>query len=185
MQRFPFIAFFVIAPLSLLAACAAPNATVPFVPSTKSAAELRAVQTRVVPENSEDVMRGVIATLHDLGYRITLVESDAGTISATRQTALRLAVVVQPRAPQESVVRANATIVNLQREAQVDSPEFYQKDFFVPLGDMLQRTVADVPDGVAAPDPARPAAERNSSKEREAATAPASSSAPPTGTKTP
>jgi hypothetical protein len=171
-----------LAPLALLAACAAPNPTVQFVPSKKSAVELRAAQTRMVPEDSDDVIRGVIATLQDLGYRITRVESDAGTVSATRQTALRMAVVVQPRSPQESVVRANATIVTVLREAQVDSPEFYQKDFFAPLGDTLQRTLADVPDGVAAPDPVHPAAELNTIKEREAATPKAPGSGSPGGT---
>ena len=63
------------------------------------------------------MQRGVAATLHDLGYRITKADAATGTVSGTRSTALRLAVVVQPRGPSESVVRANATIVSLRREA--------------------------------------------------------------------
>jgi hypothetical protein len=179
--------FIIIAPLALLVACAQPIAPVQFEPSKKSAVELRAAQTRLVPEDSDDVMRGVIATLQDLGYRITRVESDAGTVSGTRQTALRMAVVVQPRTSQESMVRANATIVALRRETQVDSPEFYQRDFFVPLGDILQRTVADLPAEATAPEPVRPVAELNTSKELEGAKPkpPAGGATSATGTKTP
>ena len=114
--------FLSLALLGLLAACAATNPTVKSVPSNKSTVELPAVQTSLVPRISYDVMRGVIATLHDLGYRIARVESDTGTVSATRQTALRIAVVVQPRSQQEAVVRANATIVAMLREGQVNSP---------------------------------------------------------------
>lgn len=179
--------FLSLALLGLLAACAATNPTVQFVPSNKSTVELRAVQTRLVPEDSYDVMRGVIATLHDLGYRITRVESDTGTVSATRQTALRIAVVVQPRSQQEAVVRANATIVAMLREGQVDSAEFYQKDFFNPLGATLARTLAEVPDDVSAPEPVRPTAELNTAKEREAAArkTPDGATTSSTGTKTP
>jgi hypothetical protein len=75
----------------------------------------------------------------------------------------------------------------LQREAQVDSPEFYQKDFFVPLGDMLQRSLTNVPDDVAAPDAVRPIPELNTMKEREAAAPkpPTGAASPATGTKSP
>lgn len=179
--------FLPVALLGLLAACAAPNPVVQFVPTNKSAVELRAAQTRLVPEDSYDVMRGVIATLQDLGYRITRVESDAGTVSATRQTALRMAVVVQPHSQQESVVRANATIVALARETQVDSAEFYRKDFFDPLGATLARTVAEVPDDVSAPEPVHPIAELNTAAERKAAAhkTPDGGTTSATGAKTP
>lgn len=161
----------------LLVACAQPQTE--FLPSKKSAVELRAMQTRLVPGDANTVQRGVAATLHDLGYRITKADAATGTISGTRSTALRLAVVVQPRGPQDAVVRANATIVSLRREAQVDSPEFYAKLFFDPLGATLQRSLAALPDDVAAPEALRPVAELNTAKEREAAGKPAG--APATG----
>jgi hypothetical protein len=173
--------------LLLASACAAPQ-TVQFVPSKKSPVELRAAQTRMIAADSESVMRGVVATLHDLGYRITRVEAGAHTISATRQTTLRMGVVVRPDSPSQSIIRANATIVALRREAQVDSPEFYRDDFFLPLGRMMSREVFALPDNAAAPDPVRPAAELNTASDREAAVKAAAKPAggsPPTGAKSP
>ncbi len=157
--------------LGLLAACAQPG--IQFEASKKSPLELRSAQTRLIAGDQDAVMRGVVATLHDLGYRITKVEVGAGTVSATRQTTLRMAVVVSPRSAQESVVRANATIVALRREAQVDSPVFYARNFFDPLGAALQRDVIAVPEEAAVPDALMPVAERNTARERAAAAAPA------------
>ena len=51
----------------------------------------------------------------------------------------------------------------------MDSPEFYTRLFFDPLGATLQRSLAALPDDVAAPEPLRPVAELNTAKEREAA----------------
>ena len=170
-----------------LAACAVANPGITFLPSKKSAVELRAVQTRLIPGDPDNVMRGVIATLHDLGYRITKADPGAGTVSATRQTALRMAVAVQPRSGGESVVRANATIISLRQEAQVDSADFYSRNFFTPLGATLQREPAAVPDEVIAPEAVRPIAELNTARERQAAAArlaPVTGSTPPTGTST-
>ncbi len=155
--------------IASLSACAAPPPAAEFVPSKKSAVELRSIQTRLVPADQDTTMRGVIGTLHDLGYRITRVESDAGTVSATRQTTLRMAVVVHSKDPSTSVVRANATIVGVGKEAQVDSPQFYELDFYEPLGVTMQRQVAELPNDVSAPDAVRPAAELNTIDERKAA----------------
>ena len=150
-----------------LSACAQPGTE--FVASQKGAVELRAMQTRLVPGDSAATMRGVVATMHDLGYRITKADAATGTVSGTRSTALRLAAVVQPRGAGQSVVRANATIVSPRREAQVDAPEFYSRNFFDPLGATLQRDLAAVPAEVPAPDAAHPAAELNTAKERRTA----------------
>ncbi len=169
-----------LAVVASLAACAPPNPGIVFLPSKKSAVELRAVQTRVIPGDADSVMRDVIATLHDLGYRITKAEPGAGTVSGTRQTALSMAVVVQPRSPRESVVRANAFILSFRQEAQVDSPEFFTQNFFNPLGALTQRTLAALPDDATAPEPVRPAAERNAAKERRAAAQTPAGSQPPT-----
>jgi hypothetical protein len=154
--------------LAPLAACAVTPAT-QFIPSQKSAVELRSMQSRTVPADADTAMRGVIATLHDLGYRITRVEPEARTVSATRATTLRLAVVVQPRGLTESTVRANATMIAPLREAQVDSPEFYQRNFFEPLGATMNRTFAAIRPDEAAPEAIRPVAEINTARERESA----------------
>jgi len=157
-----------IAIVGSLAGCAIQQ-QVEFIPSRKSAVELRSIQVRSVPADADTTMRAVISTLHDLGYRITRVEPDARTVSATRQTTLRIAVIVQPRGAAESTVRANATVIAPPREAQVDSPEFYQRNFFEPLGAMLGRMPTELTSEVAAPEAPRPAAELNTARERESA----------------
>jgi predicted small lipoprotein YifL len=149
-----------------IAGCAT-TPPVEFIPSTKSAVELRAIQSRTVAADADVAMRGIIATLHDLGYRITQVEPEGRTISATRATTLRMAVVVQPRGANESTVRANATIIAPPREAQVDSVEFYQRNFFEPLGATMNRTLAEVRSDEGAPEAVRPVAEVNTARERE------------------
>ncbi|QDL91514.1 hypothetical protein FDP22_06790 [Paroceanicella profunda] len=130
--------------------------------------ELRTIQTRVVPGDFDSTMRSVIETMHDLGYRITRVAPEAGVISGTRSSSLRLAVVVQSRGAEESAVRANASVISQIQEAQVDSPEFYQRDFFVPLGDTMGRSLTTLSQTDEAPDAARPVAELNTLAEREA-----------------
>ncbi len=166
-----------------LAACAVPETQ--FIPSRKSAVELRAMQARIIDVDADTAMRGVIATLHDLGYRITRVEPEARTVSATRQTTLRMAVVVQQRQVDRSTVRANATIVSPLREAQVDAPEFYQRNFFEPLSTVLGRMPVAVPEDGGTPEAIRPVAEVNTGRERDAAmrarAAPVLSSASATG----
>lgn len=158
-----------LASVALLAGCAVGPPPVVFVPSKKSAVELRAIQARVIPANEDVVMRGVIATLHDLGYRITKVEVGAGTVSAARKTELRMAVVVRPKDAADSIVRANASIVAVNTESQVDAPEFYARNFYDPLGANLQRQIAALPDDVTPPEAVRPAAELNTISERTAA----------------
>lgn len=164
--------------VSMLSACAAPG--VEFIPSRKSAVELRAIQARAVPADADTTVRGVVATLHDLGYRITRVEPEARTISATRHATLRLAVVVQPRGETESLVRANASLIDPLREAQVDSPEFYQRNFFEPLGAMMARAPMPLAADEGVPDAPRPVAEVNTVRAREAAAR--ASGNPPTPT---
>lgn len=154
--------------LALLAATACAPQTVEFLPSRKSAEELRAMQTRTVAGEPDDVMRSVIATLHDLGYRITRADAETGTVSATRATALRLAVVVRPKPPGQVAVRANATIVALRREAQVDAAEFYANNFFNQLSAFMQRDLANLAGQEDAPEAVRPVAERNLLRERAA-----------------
>ena len=153
----------------MLAGCANQQPQTEFIASRKSAVELRSMQVRSVPADADTTMRGVIATLHDLGYRITRVEPEARTVSATRQTALRMAVIVQPRGAAESTVRANATLIAPLREAQIDSPEFYQRNFFEPLGATMGRVPVELAAEASAPEAPRPVAELNTTREREAA----------------
>ncbi|MBY0337087.1 MAG: hypothetical protein K2X11_10765 [Acetobacteraceae bacterium] len=155
--------------LAVLPAVACAPVQTEFVPSTRSAVELRAIQSRVVQSDPVTVLRGVAGTLHDLGYRITRADAESGTISGTRATTLRVVFVVQPRGTGESVVRANATVLSAHREGQVDSAEFYARNLFEPLAAFMHREFASLPDGVDAPDAGRPVAELNTAAEREAA----------------
>ena len=143
----------------LAAGCAVAPPQLVFEPSARSAVELRAMQTRVVDGDENAVLRDVIATLQDLGYRITRAEAGAGTVSATRLTGLRMAVVVRGHGDRQSLVRANATVLGIGRERQVGSPDFYLRNFFVPLRDNIGREVMMADAGVSAPDAARPFAE--------------------------
>ena len=169
-MRAPYFA--ALAVVLALTACAPQQAADSFVPSTKPATELRAMQTRVVDADRETTSRGVIATLQDLGYRITRADSDSGTISATRLTGLRLAATVEERGRNQSAVRANASVLGLGRETQVDDPNFYQANFFVPLGNTMARNLMAAPPDGSGPSAPRPVAERLPGQ-RQAPTAPA------------
>lgn len=173
---------FSILPLAMvlaLGACAVAP-TVAFIPSKKGAVELRAMQTRLMPGDDNTVMRGVIATLHDLGYRITRAE--AGTVSGTRMTSLRMAVVVRAGTRGQSIVRANATVLAPGQEAQVDDPNFYGNNFFTPLAATTGRQLADAPEGNDVPEAVRPVAEINTTIERKAAAKAAAAPPPPSKT---
>lgn len=150
-----------LATVSLLgvAACVPPQPAAVFIPSKKSAVELRMMQSRVVEGDQNTVMRDVIATLQDLSYRITKADAGSGTVSATRLTGLRLAAVVRENGPAQSVVRANATVLRPREEAQVDDPQFYLQNFFGPLGDTAGRQLRAVPEDEIVPEAVRPTAE--------------------------
>jgi hypothetical protein len=161
--------------LLAVTACAPQQAADSFISSTKPANELRAMQTRVVDADRETTARGVVATLQDLGYRITRADADAGTISATRLTGLRLAATIETRGRNQTMVRANASVVGVGRETQVDDPNFYQANFFVPLGNTMARNLMEAPPDGSGPAAPRPAAERLPGQRQ----APAASGEPP------
>ncbi|MCX7373562.1 MAG: hypothetical protein NTW56_14205 [Alphaproteobacteria bacterium] len=165
--------------LILTAACEPPD---PFVPSTRSAVELRAMQSRIVPGEQQAVMRAIAATLHDQGYRVTRADSASGNISATRGTVLRVSFVVQPRGVNESIVRGNATLLGMGREHQIDAPAFYQDNLFAPLSAQMQRDFRNLPDDVQVADAVRPIAELNTIAARTAAARAAAEAAAPTAT---
>ena len=117
------------------------------------------MQVRVVDGDVPTTLRGVIATLQDLGYRITKAEPGAGTVSATKLNTVRLTAVVRSGPPGQAVVRANASVLMPGAETQVDSPEFYLRNFFGPLSATLGREAFSAPNDVTVPEAARPVPE--------------------------
>ena len=128
---------FVIMVVFLCAACQ--SAPPPAVMSNKSAVELRAIESRQFQTGDRKAMlRSVIATLQDLGYSIDKVAATPGSVTATKLAALVLTVSLYPENSTTTVVRTNAMISVPPKIYQVDSPIFYQKDFFDPLAHALQ-----------------------------------------------
>ncbi|MFT8243563.1 hypothetical protein [Roseomonas sp. BN140053] len=140
------------------AACAPQQRDMQLIPSARSAVELRAMQSRTIDGDRSTIYRGTIATLHDLGYRVTRAEPSAGTVSAVKLNRLYMTVVVQPRTPSAMVVRANAAVaMSISTQQQVDVPEFYQQNFFAPLAGTLGTQAFALPAGTDAPEqPALP-----------------------------
>lgn len=64
------------------ATCAMPGP--PVQPAQVAQADLAAAQTRLVAEEPDQAMIAVLATLHDLGYRIVAVDPRSGTVWGTR-----------------------------------------------------------------------------------------------------
>lgn len=118
--------------------------------SKKSPVELRAMQSRQFETgDQEKVYRAVIATFQDLGYSITKVEPNAGTVSANKLALLTMTATVFPRGENRMIVRSNAVVkptFQLPAGHQVDAPEFYQQRFFEPLSKALFLTALQVED---------------------------------------
>ena len=76
----------------------------------KSQVAFRAVQTRIYePNNHNQTVRTVIATLQDLGFVVDKADEQLGTVSATKLDgfSLRMTVTVRPRGPKQMVVHAS------------------------------------------------------------------------------
>lgn len=118
--------------------------------SSKPAVELRAIQSRAFDTTDKlKMMRTIVSTLQDLGYKIDKVEPGAGSVSATKLSFLHLTASVYPRGTSQLMVRANAQVKTQQQtENQVDDPEFYQKFFFEPLSKAIFLTALQVEDGL-------------------------------------
>jgi hypothetical protein len=131
----------------LVGACQAPGPP-PLIMSTKSAVELRAMQSRAFDTIDRfKTIRAVVATLQDLGYTIDKAEPEAGTVSATKLAQLRITATVNDRGERQMIVRSNAIVKMIdQQESQVDDPEFYQKFFFEPLAKAMFLTALQVED---------------------------------------
>lgn len=144
----------------LLTVGCAPQGNENFFASKRSAVEMRAIQSRALDEQPSTVARGVIATLHDLGYRITRVDPGSGTVSATKADRLRVAAVIRAQDGNRSVVRANAVILVPPGQVyEVDSAEFYQQNFFAPLSATLGREAFAIAATETVPDAVRPEAD--------------------------
>lgn len=122
-----------------LASCATPQPEL--ITSSKSTVELRSMQSRAFETgNNERVYRAVLAALQDLGYTITGLEPEAGTVTGDKLARLKLTASVYSRGATRTIVRANAIVKlgpQVQQGHQVDAPEFYQKRFFEPLSKAL------------------------------------------------
>jgi hypothetical protein len=126
------------------------------VMSSKSAVELRAMQERTFDTTDRNkALRSTIATLQDLGYVINKIEPPAGTVSAEKDTILKLTASVFPHGANQTAVRANAMIlIGGLKNTQVDDPLFYQQRFFEPLSKTI--ALSALPSGNEASD-AKPA----------------------------
>jgi hypothetical protein len=127
-------------------ACAPQNVT--DVLSTKSPAELRAMQTRAFDTNDPNrTLRTIVATLQDNGYTIEKVEPPAGTVSAKKLAMLRLTATATPRGTSQIAVRANAMVLmEGLKNTQVDDAVFYQQLFFEPLSKAMFLSALQVQD---------------------------------------
>ena len=131
--------FMLVLAVLALAGCATSQPEV--IVSSKSAVELRSMQSRAFETGDKrTVYRAVLATLQDLGYTVTGLEPEAGTVTGDKLARLTLTASVYSRGATRTIVRANAIVKlgpQVQQGHQVDAPEFYQKRFFEPLSKAL------------------------------------------------
>jgi hypothetical protein len=106
----------------------------------EAALKLRSAQTRAfdTPDRNR-VMRGIVATLQDLGFMVTGADAALGSVTGRKFTTgsgkvydLHMTVTVRPREPGQTLVRANAEFNN----QPVEDPQAYQ-NFFAALGRSL------------------------------------------------
>ncbi len=103
------LTFPVVAAFSL-SACMTDSRT-QILASDTSQVQLRAVQTRVFDTGDRAmVFRSVLATLQDLGFVVDKADDTLYLASATKLGGyvLRMTVLVQPRGPRQTAVRASA-----------------------------------------------------------------------------
>lgn len=125
-----------IAFLLLFTACAQPPPPqVDLLAPDDAQMKLRSLQTRTIEAADRDAaIRGVIATLQDLGFIIERANAPLGLVTAARfaepnfQDVIGVTVTVRPQADGKMLVRANAIYNN----RPVEEPEVYQ-NFFAAL----------------------------------------------------
>ena len=98
--------------------------------------QLRSYQTRAFDTTDKgQVMRGVIATLQDLGFVIDKADFELGSVTGTKfikDKNLRMTVTVRSRSERQLLVRANAQFAL----RPIENPAPYQ-NFFAALGKSL------------------------------------------------
>lgn len=105
-----------------------------------NALKMRSAQTRSFETSDKNrVLRGVVATLQDLGFMVSAADAALGTVTARKFTQesgvpydLRVTVSVRPRDARQMLVRANAEF----NSKPVEDPHAYQR-FFAALGKTL------------------------------------------------
>lgn len=127
--------------LGALAGCAGASSQREVLGGGESQLKLRSAQTRAFETADRDkVLRGIVATLQDLGFMITGADAALGTVTGRKFTSngagksydLRMTVSVRPRDSRRMLVRANAEFNN----QAVEDPKAYQ-DFFAALAKSL------------------------------------------------
>lgn len=129
----------IVAPLLLIAGCAAPTAV---ITASGSQVELRQMQTRDYDTlDKRGTLRAVVATLQDLGFVIDRADYDLATISATKlqDYEIRMTVTVREREGKRLAVRASARF----NEEPITDPNAYQ-DFFTTLDKAMFLTLHEV-----------------------------------------
>jgi hypothetical protein len=125
---------------ALLAGCAVSD-TREVLGGAESSLKLRAAQTRAFETaDRARVLRGVVATLQDLGFMVSGADAALGTVTGRKFTAdgagkaydLRVTVSVRARDERSTLVRANTEFNN----QPIDDPKAYQ-GFFAALGKSL------------------------------------------------
>lgn len=126
--------------LALLLAGCATDPSREVLSGADNALKMRTAQTRAFETSDKNrVLRGVVATLQDLGFMVTAADATLGTVTARKFTVesgvpydLRVTVSVRPRDADRMLVRANAEF----NSKPVEDPHAYQR-FFAALGKTL------------------------------------------------
>ncbi len=126
--------------LVLLVAGCATDPSREVLSGADNALKMRTAQTRAFETSDKNrVLRGVVATLQDLGFMVTAADATLGTVTARKFTVesgvpydLRVTVSVRPRDADRMLVRANAEF----NSKPVEDPHAYQR-FFAALGKTL------------------------------------------------
>jgi hypothetical protein len=95
--------------------------------------KIRQAQTRTFDmKNQNQVLRGVIAALQDMGYIIERINNTMGFVTAGKLDSkgsgvIELTVIVQAAANQHTEIRVNA----LHNTKAIEDPEVYQRFFTI------------------------------------------------------
>ena len=134
------IKLFAIGSIALLSACAPPPEP-PTIMSQLSPVELRSMQTRIFETgNQSDVFRALISTYQDLGYTLTSIEAESGTITANKLAVLTLTSTVTSINSEQASVRVIGIVKSIpqaRQTYQIDSPLFFQQRVFEHLSKSL------------------------------------------------